>query len=118
VIEAAEQGLYRLSDGTHEAVAAVGPPAPREFADPISTTERLAPLAEATAGGAMRLADGLPDIRRVREGRTAAGRGWVGLARREAYAVEDVRLTALAPGWLALALTAGLLLAAWRVEGR
>ncbi len=118
VIEAAEQGLYRLSDGTHEAVAAVGPPAPREFANPISTTERLAPLAEATAGGAMRLADGLPDIRRVREGRTAAGRGWVGLARREAYAVEDVRLTALAPGWLALALTAGLLLAAWRVEGR
>jgi hypothetical protein len=118
LINATEQGLHRLSDGTHEAVAAVGPPAPREFADPISTTERLAPLAEATGGGVMRAAEGLPDIRRIREGRAASGRGWIGLPRREAYAVEDVRLTALAPGWLALALTAGLLLAAWRVEGR
>jgi hypothetical protein len=118
VVDAAEQGLHRFFDGEHEAVAAVGPPAPREFANPISSPEPLASIVEATGGGALRLADGAPDIRRVSEGRVAAGRGWVGLARREAYAVEEVRLTALAPGWLALALTAGLLLAAWRVEGR
>jgi hypothetical protein len=118
VVEAGEQGLHRLTDGELEAVAAVGPPAPREFADPISTVERLAPLAEATGGGATRIGEAVPDIRRVREGRVAEGRGWIGLARREAYAVEDVRLTALAPGWLALLLTAGLLVAAWRVESR
>ena len=75
-------------------------------------------MIEATGGGALRLADGVPDIRRVREGRRAAGRGWVGLSRREAYAVEDVRLTPLAPGWAMLLLSAGLMLAAWRVEGR
>jgi len=118
VLEVDEQGLYRLDDGELTAVAAVGPAAPREFADPISTFARLNPLIEATAGGALRLADGPPDLRRVREGRTPAGRGWVGLVRRDAYAVEDVRLTPLAPGWLMLLLTAALLVAAWRVEGR
>jgi len=116
--EAQEQGLHRLGDGRLSGVAAVGPAAPREFENPVSTTALLAPLAQATAGAALRLAEGVPDIRRVREGRAASGRGWIGLARREAYAVEDVRLTALAPGWLMLLLTAGLLLAAWRVEGR
>lgn len=118
VIAVEEAGLYRLSDGALSGVAAVGPPAPREFENPVSTPDLIAPRAEATLGGVMRLTEGAPDIRRVREGRVAAGRGWLGLARREAYAVEDVRLTPLAPGWLMLALTAGLLLAAWRVEGR
>jgi hypothetical protein len=118
VLEVDAPGLYRLDDGELTAVAAVGPPAPREFANPISGFAALNTLIEATAGGALRLAEGVPDLRRVREGRTPAGRGWVGLWRREAYAVEDVRLTPLAPGWAMLLLTAGLLLAAWRMEGR
>jgi hypothetical protein len=118
VIEAREQGLHRLSDGRLTALAAVGPASPKEFENPISTGDVLAPLAAATGGAIMRLADGAPDIRRVTEGRAAEGRGWIGLSRREAYAVRDVRLTALAPGWLMLLVTAGLLLAAWRVEGR
>ncbi len=116
--EAAEQGLHRLSDGQLTAIAAIGPPAPVEFENAISTPDLLQPLIDATNGGALRLADGAPDIRRVRDGRTAAGRGWIGLSRREAYAVEDVRLTPLAPGWAMLLLSAGLMLAAWRVEGR
>ncbi|MGF1660339.1 MAG: hypothetical protein ACFCUS_13005 [Rubrimonas sp.] len=117
-IETTEQGLHRLSDGTLEAVAAVGPPAPREFENPVSTTELLAPLAEATGGASRRLTDGLPDLRRVAEGRVAEGRGWLGLTRRGAYAVEDVRLTPLAPAWAMLLVTALLLVGAWRVEGR
>lgn len=118
-VEATEAGLHRLSDGALSGVAAVGPPAPREFENPISTADILAPLAAASAGSALRLAEaGVPDLRRIREGREASGRGWVGLFRREAYAVEDVRLTPLAPGWLMLLLTAGLLVAAWRVESR
>jgi hypothetical protein len=63
-------------------------------------------------------AQDLPSLRRVREGRVSAGRGWIGLARREAYAVRDVSLTPLAPGWLMLMLAAGVSLLAWRVEGR
>ena len=119
VLEVSEQGLYRLTDGTLFAVAAVGPPAPKEFENPISTADILSPLVEATGGAALRLVSvGLPEIRRVRAERTAEGRGWIGLVRREAYAVEDVRLTPLAPGWLMLLVTAGLLLAAWRMESR
>lgn len=118
VFEADEQGLHRLSDGVMSAIAAVGPPAPIEFERAVATGDVLAPLATATRGGITWLEDGAPDIRRVREGRAAAGRGWIGLARRGAYAVEDVRLTPLAPGWLMLVLAAGLMVAAWRVEGR
>lgn len=119
VIEVTEQGLHRLTDGTLTAVAAVGPPAPREFENPISTGSVLTPLAEASGGAVIRLATaGLPELRRIREGRSAEGRGWIGLLRREAYAVTDVRLTPLAPGWLMLLLTAGLLVAAWRYEAR
>jgi hypothetical protein len=116
---AEEQGLYTLTDGVIEGVAAVGPPAPREFENPISTPEILKPLATATKGGAIRLAEaGTPDIRRVREGRPAAGRGWIGLARRDAYSVRDIRLTPLAPGWLMLVLSSLLVVGAWRIEGR
>ncbi|MGG7565261.1 hypothetical protein ACQ5SO_03735 [Rhodovulum sp. DZ06] len=118
--EAREQGLWRLSDGTLEAVAAVGPPAPKEFENPISSAAPLEAAVDATGGGALRLgADGAaPDLRRVREERVSAGRGWIGLARREAYAVRDVSLTPLAPGWLMLALAGLLTVGAWRVEGR
>jgi hypothetical protein len=121
LVEAEEQGLWRLSDGSLSTVAAVGPPAPKEFENPISSTEPLSALVAATGGGALRVGDNaenLPALRRVRDGRIAAGRGWVGLARREAYAVRDVSLTPLAPGWLMLMLAALLSLAAWRVEGR
>ena len=118
VFEAEEQGLHRLSDGAIAAIAAVGPPSPIEFERAVSSPEILAPIAATTGGGMFRLEDGVPDLRRVGEGRRMAGRGWLGLARRGAYAVEDVRLTPLAPGWLMLLLTATALLAAWRVEGR
>jgi hypothetical protein len=120
-INADEQGLWRLSDGSLSAVAAVGPPAPKEFENPISSPEPLAALVAATGGRALRVgsnAENLPSLRRVREGRVSAGRGWIGLARREAYAIRDVSLTPLAPGWLMLLLAAMLSLAAWRVEGR
>jgi hypothetical protein len=118
-LEVAEQGLHRLTDGELQAVAAVGPPAPLEFENPISSPTRLMPLVEATGGAVQRVAEAvLPDIRRVREDRVAEGRGWIGLVRREAYAVADVRLMPLAPGWLMLLITAGLLVAAWRVESR
>ncbi|WP_340108224.1 glutamine amidotransferase [Pikeienuella sp. HZG-20] len=118
VFAAEEQGLHRLSDGVLSALAAVGPPSPIEFERAVAMTDLLAPLAMKTRGGMVWLEDGAPAIRRVREGRAAAGRGWVGLARRGAYAVEDVRLTPLAPGWLMLVLAAGLMVGAWRIEGR
>ena len=118
-VTAEEQGLWKLSDGEMETAAAVGPPAPKEFENPISSAAPLNAALEATGGGAARLSEGgTPDLRRVREGRAAEGRGWLGLARREAYAVRDVTLTPLAPGWLMLSLAGLLTLGAWRREGR
>lgn len=117
-VPAAEQGLYRLEQGDLSAVAAVGPPAPREFVETIASPAPLTPAVEATRGGIQRIEDGLPDIRSVAEGRVAAGRGWIGITPRGAYVTQDLRVTPLAPAWLMLALAAGLAVAAWLVEGR
>jgi hypothetical protein len=69
-------------------------------------------------GGVVALEDGMPGLRPVAEGRVAAGRGWIGFTPREAYAVEDLRITPLAPAWLMLLLAAGLAVLAWLWEGR
>ncbi len=116
--EAPEIGLYRLSDGVLDAVVALGPSAPREFEETIATREVLQPLVQATRGGVARIEDGLPDLRQVREGRAAAGRGWMGLTPREAYVTTDLRVAALLPGWAWLLLAAGFALGAWLREGR
>jgi hypothetical protein len=117
-VDEAENGVWRLANGDRSAVAVVGPSAPKEFANPVSTGDVLAPIAAATRGGVRRLEEGVPDLRLVREGRVAAGRGWIGLADRDAYQLRDIRQVDLAPGWLSLVLAAGLAFAAWRVEGR
>ena len=46
-------------------------------------------------GGVLRLEDGVPVLRNVRDGRPAAGRGWIGLTPRNAYETRDVRQTPL-----------------------
>ncbi len=115
---APEMGLYRLSDGAQEAVIVVGPSSPREFEDTIATPEVLAPMIKAQNGGSPQLDDGFPDIRRVREGRVAAGRGWIGITPRGAYLTQGISLTALAPAWLMLLIAATLSIGAWLYEGR
>jgi hypothetical protein len=117
-IENAENGLWRLENGDRSAVAVVGPSSPKEFANPVSTAEVLAPLANGSGGSVRRVEDGLPDIRLVRAGRVAEGRSWIGLADRDAYQLRDIRRVDLAPGWLSLILASALAFIAWRVEGR
>ncbi len=116
--EGPEMGLYRLAEGDQTAVVALGPAAPREFEQTIASGEALAPAVEATGGGILRLEEGVPDIRRVSEGRNAAGRGWVGITPREAYVTADVQVSPLLPAWLFLLIAASLTLAAWLREGR
>ncbi|MFM2356150.1 MAG: hypothetical protein RLZZ528_1886 [Pseudomonadota bacterium] len=115
---APDVGLYRLSDGEIERVYALGPAAPREFEETIATADIIAPVAEPTNGGALRLEEGLPDIRQVRAGRPAVGRGWIGITPREAYLTTDVTIRPFLPGWALLALAAALAVAAWLREGR
>lgn len=117
-IEDAENGAWRLANGDLATTAVVGPPAPHEFRDPVSTGDLLGPLASDTRGGVKRIEDGLPGVRMVREGRVADGRGWIGLADRQAYQLRDIRQVELAPAWAMLLLSASLAVAAWRIEGK
>jgi hypothetical protein len=114
----AQQGLYRLREGEQEIVLAVGPAAPREFLDTIASAAPLATAVAARRGGALSIENGVPDLRLVREGRAASGRGWLGLTPRNAYQTTTLRITSLVPAWLFLLLAAGLTLAAWLREGR
>ena len=115
---APEDGLYRLSDGAMDAVIALGPAAPREFEETIADAAALAPLIEGTRGGVWAMEEGEVDLRAVREGRPAAGRGWLGVTPRGAYRTAQVEVMPLAPAWAWLLLAAALVLGAWLREGR
>ena len=118
VWKAPEMGLYRLAQGDLTAVVAVGPSAPREFEQTLASDTVLAPVVEAGRGGMLWLADGAPDIRVVREGRVAAGRGWIGITPRNAFITQDVSIAPLLPAWAWLLIASMLALAAWLREGR
>lgn len=112
-------GLYRVEDGEHTAIAAAGTLSALEDAQLTATTSLLAPVAAATGGSVRFLAEGgVPDFRRVAEGRTMAGRDWAGLVARGDAVVVGLRQTPLLPALALLALVVGGLLAAWRREGR
>ncbi|HEV2563252.1 MAG TPA: hypothetical protein VGT78_14030 [Rhizomicrobium sp.] len=113
-----ELGLYRLTDGTLSTVAASGPLNPKEVADMRATDSILGPLARGSGGGVHWLADGMPDIRRVESGRDMSGTNWIGLRRNDAYRVTAVEQQPLLPAWLAVIILLGVLLLAWRLEGR
>ncbi|QJD15683.1 hypothetical protein [Paracoccus sanguinis] len=121
VYQAPAPGLYRLAEGTLNRVAALGPPAPREFEETVARPDALAPLVAASGGSVHRLSDGVPDLRVVRPGRPAQGEGvarpWIGITPREAAAVDGLAVRPLLPPWGWLALIAGLALAAWLAEG-
>ena len=110
-------GLYRLQQGDLVRVVAVGPSAPKEFVETLASGAGLAPIVATMQGGIVPIEAGLPSLRSVREGRPAAGRGWIGIIPRGAFVTEDLRISPLVPGWLMLVLAAGLVVAAWLVEG-
>lgn len=116
--EGPEIGLYRLENGDAQTVIGLGPAAPKEFEATIASSDILGPRVEGTRGGVMRLEDGTPRIRTVREGRPAAGRGWIGITPRGAYETQDVRQMGLLPPWLVLLLASGFIVGAWLREGR
>ncbi len=111
-------GLYRVTDGDRTTVAALGPSAPREFEQTIASGDAMAEVIAATGGGVRAMSEGAVDVRQVREGRPAAGRGWIGVTPRGAYQTASVTVTPLLPGWIWLLLAAGLTVGAWVWEGR
>ncbi|MDF1790822.1 MAG: hypothetical protein P1U88_02880 [Thalassobaculaceae bacterium] len=111
-------GLYRLTDGEQDTLVAVGALNPVELTDVATTDARLGPIADATGGSVTWLSDtAVPSMRRVAPGRTATGRGWIGLRENGDYVVAGVSLLPALPAALALTLMLGMLVLAWRREG-
>jgi hypothetical protein len=111
-------GLYRLEQDDLTRVVAVGPQSPREFEQTLASAGPMQALVDASRGGILRLEEGAPDVRMVREGRPAAGRGWIGITPRGAYVTEDLTIAPVLPAWAWLILAAGLAVGAWLREGR
>jgi len=118
--EAAELGLYQVTDGELRAVASLGPDNPREFEDVGAIAEQLAPLADETNGGVFWLNEqgASPSLRGVRPGRDAAGNDWAGLRQNAGYTLQSVSQVPLFSPLLALPLMIALILLGWRREGR
>ncbi len=121
-ITANELGLWRATDGKLNALINIGPANPREFAEVTSTTDWLAPIANATGGSARRLDDGgglhVPRIVAVRSGDTYQGDDWIGLKMSDASVVRGIGVLPVFAGMLGLLLLLGSLAGTWAREGR
>ncbi len=118
-IEASDQGLYKVSDGTRQAFAASGALNSKEWADPRAATTALKALVEETGGGIQMVSTaGQPIWRRMPAESAMTGSGWLGLKQNGDYTVTGVRNTPLLPAWAALLLTLGLVMLAWRRESK
>ena len=119
VLESENPGLYRFEHDDQSAIAIAGTGLGRELEDVRATDAVLTPAVDATGGSLTWLAkDGLPTTRRVREGRDAAGRGWIGLVEQRQFLVTGLDQVPLMPAWLLLAFALGGLMLGWRAEGR
>jgi hypothetical protein len=121
-IAANELGLWRATDGKLNALVNIGPANPREYAEVTSTTDVLAPLANATGGDSRRLDEGagldVPRIVAVRSGGTYKGDDWIGLKMRDASVVRGIGVLPVFTGLLGTLLLLGSLAGAWAREGR
>ena len=117
-LSVAEPGLYRLNDGKQNAIAVVGDINPLEFADMRASPKPIQPLLETTGGSAFWLADGMPNIRRVKPSQISQGRRWLDLRSNGNYTVSGVEQTPLLPGIAVLLLFLGLTMLAWQTEGQ
>src|SRR3984893_9299857 len=123
-VNAAELGLYRLSDGNVSVLANVGPENPREFQEVVSTPDRLKHLAEATGGTVRRIGNAddseisLPRLVAIGESPVYGGAGYAAIKHIGASEVKGVGVMPLAIGFLGLAALLGSLTAAWLFEGR
>ena len=62
------------------------------------------------------ITDGVPEVRRVGEGRIAVGADWLGLTARNAYRTVSVETSPLLPGFIVMLLMLLVAAAAWHRE--
>jgi hypothetical protein len=123
-VNAAEAGLYRLTDGTLSVLANVGPENPREFQEVVSTTEKLKSIAESTGGTIRRIGNAsssdviLPRLAAIGESPVYGGTGYAAIKRTGISEVKGVSVLPVAAGFLGLAALLGSILMAWIFEAR
>lgn len=118
-LEGNEIGLYQVANGDLMALAHVGPVNAPEFAETVSTTAKLDPIAKASGGTVRRLSGNrLPGIVPVRSGATASGRDWIGLRSSGESVLRSVNRTPLFAGFLGLGLLLLALGSMWWREGK
>ncbi len=128
-VQTSEIGLYQVANGDLTALAHVGPINAPEFADVVSTEDRLKAPAEATGGSVRRLASPsasgnqpgpvvLPSIVPVRASADAAGADWIGLRTTDDSVLKAVSRVPLFGGFLGLGLLLLAMGSMWYREGR
>lgn len=123
-LETDEIGIFRVKNGDLEALAHVGPVDAPEFADSVSTPDRLRPLAEATGGSVHRLhrsagsAVDVPSIAAVGADRATSGGDWIGLRETSDTQLKSVNRLPLFSGLAALAALLFIFGGMWYREGR
>lgn len=112
-------GVWRIRVGERVAYASVGLGDPLEMADLRVTASQLGGLA-AMSGGSVHWLEpaGAPALRRTAYRGSQSGADWIGLPRHHDRLITGVSATPLLPPWAALAIILGLILIAWREEGR
>ncbi|MBN9254896.1 MAG: hypothetical protein BGO93_15135 [Mesorhizobium sp. 65-26] len=128
-VQTSEIGLYQVANGDLTTLAHVGPINAPEFADVVSTEDRLKAPAEATGGSVRRLASPsasgdqpgpvvLPSIVPVRASADAAGADWIGLRTTDDSVLKAVSRVPLFGGFLGLGLLLLAMGSMWYREGR
>lgn len=122
--ETAEIGLYQITNGDLTALAHIGAVNAPEFQNPVSATEVLQPIADATGGSVQRISEtltgniDLPRISAVRANNNTSGRGWIGLRTTNDSILKSVNRVPLFAGFFGLAILLGALGSMWYREGR
>lgn len=92
---------------------------PPELRAVKTTTKHAAPLAKASKGGVIWLADHEePAIRFLNNSRQYAGSGWVALQENRARDITGIKNKPLLPDWVYALLLLALAISAWWFEGR
>lgn len=124
-LETEEIGLFQVANGDLNTLAHVGPVDAPEFADSVSTTAKLEPLAKETGGSARRLRPDagqssitVPDIVALRNPLNASGSDWIGLRTTNETTLKSVDRLPLFSGFLGLAAILLILGGMWYREGR
>ena len=117
-VNAAQNGIYRFSNGAKTAFAIIGTAVSDEFADVHTTADKLKPVVDKTGGTILWFSETPQFSLKPASAHQShfGGDDWIGLKENDAYAVKNIKSADLIPNWLLLLIIIGGLVAVWRRE--